>query len=197
MLSVVSMSQTVFDPRLTHWISTFYAVAVVQSTLTTGCMAYKIWKTDREAAAFRAQESSLLPIVRILVESAALQLFVEILLVSLYAADYNAQYILLEIVTPLVGITFTAITIRIALRTSLKANQRDASTTASGRTAHSETQFQARGHAPLPSITISVTKDVTKDMDDDDDTEEVDLTEKANEFMHSRYLHKPSPISPV
>lgn len=178
-------------------------------------MAYKIWKTDRQSAAFRAQESSLLPIVRILVESAALQLFVEILLVSLYAADYNAQYILLEIVTPLVvrlylsshstnlelafvqGITFTAITIRIALRTSLKSNQRDGSTTASGRTAHSDTQFQARGHAPLPSITISVTKDVTKDMDDDDDTEEVDLTEKANEFMHSRYLHKPSTISPV
>lgn len=94
--------QTVFDPRLTHWISTFYAVAVVQSTLTTGCMAYKIWKTDRQSAAFRAQESHLLPVVRILVESAALQLFVEILLVSLYAADYNAQYILLEIVTPLV-----------------------------------------------------------------------------------------------
>lgn len=98
--------QTVFDPRLTHWISTFYAVAVVQSTLTTGCMAYKIWKTDRASAAFRAQESSLLPIVRILVESAALQLFVEILLVSLYAADYNAQYILLEIVTPLVVCLF-------------------------------------------------------------------------------------------
>ena len=183
-------------------------------------MAYKIWKTDRQSAAFRAQESSLLPIVRILVESAALQLFVEILLVSLYAADYNAQYILLEIVTPLVvgffpsfvltnndsihlneqGITFTAITIRIALRTSIKANQTHQNFTAVTTTARSvitDTQIpSARGHRSRPSITISVTKDVTKD-NEDDDSVEVDLTEKPTDFMHSRYLHKPSTVSPV
>ena len=43
-----------------------------------------------------------MPIVRILIESASLQFFVEVLLLALYAANYNAQYILLEIVTPLV-----------------------------------------------------------------------------------------------
>lgn len=94
--------KTVFDPRLTNWIATFYSIAFVQSLLTTGFMAYKIWRTDRQSAGFRTQESHLLPIVRILIESAALQLFVEVLLLALYAANYNAQYILLEIVTPLV-----------------------------------------------------------------------------------------------
>lgn len=98
---------TVFDPRLTHWISTFYAVAVVQSAITTGLMAYKIWITDRRSASYRANISrgSLLPVLRILVESASLQLFVEAILLGLYSADINAQYILLEIVTPLVVCT--------------------------------------------------------------------------------------------
>ena len=41
-------------------------------------------------------------VVRILVESAALQLVVEFVLLVLYAANENAQYILLELVTPLV-----------------------------------------------------------------------------------------------
>ncbi len=75
-------------------------------------MAYKIWATDRLSASFRTQKSNLLPIVRILIESAALQLIVEILLLALYAANYNAQYILLEIVTPLVvSITYMAPTL--------------------------------------------------------------------------------------
>lgn len=65
-------------------------------------MAFKIWRTDRQSSGFRTQESQLLPIVRILIESAALLLVVELLLLALYASDHNAQYILLEIVTPLV-----------------------------------------------------------------------------------------------
>ena len=78
--------------------------------MTTGLMAYKIWKTDRRSASYRAtagSRTSLLPVMRILIESASLQMFVEVILLSLYAADYNAQYILLEIVTPLVVRTFT------------------------------------------------------------------------------------------
>ena len=93
---------TVFDPRLTHWIATFYAIAFVQSFLTTTLMAYRIWDTDRRSAKYRASGSNLIPLLRILVESAALQLLVELLLLALYAANINAQYILLELVTPLV-----------------------------------------------------------------------------------------------
>lgn len=48
------------------------------------------------------KKSVLLPIVRILIESAALQLFVEILLLALYSRRVDAQDILLELVTPAV-----------------------------------------------------------------------------------------------
>lgn len=64
-------------------------------------MAYKIWYTDRKSSAIRAT-GSLLPILRILVESAALYLFVEILQLAFYANDYNPQYFLLESVCPIV-----------------------------------------------------------------------------------------------
>ena len=97
-----TLDSTVFDPRLTHWITTFYAIAFVQSFLTTTLMAYRIWQTDRRSAKYRTGEGNLLPLMRILVESAALQLLVELLLLALYAANINAQYILLELVTPLV-----------------------------------------------------------------------------------------------
>jgi hypothetical protein len=94
---------TVFDPRLTNWITTFYSIAVAQNISTTGLMAWRLWQGERNSARYRmGSRGSLMPVLRILVESAALYLFVEILLLSLYAVDCNAQYILLECVTPIV-----------------------------------------------------------------------------------------------
>ena len=96
-------NSTVFDPRLLHWITTFYSIAVVQSGLTTGLMAFRIWQTDRRSASYRTnKEGNLMPILRILIESASIQFMVEVILLSLYAANYSAQYLLLELVTPLV-----------------------------------------------------------------------------------------------
>ncbi|THH33834.1 hypothetical protein EUX98_g356 [Antrodiella citrinella] len=153
---------TVFAPRLTHWISTFYAVAVVQSAMTTGLMAFRIWKTDQRSSSFRANESNLMPVLRILVESAALQLIVETLLLSLYASDYNPQYILLEIVTPLVGITFTAITIRLTLRMSgaLDPSKASLGLTHSSNLNTSHAQIATIGSMPMRPIAINITKDV-------------------------------------
>ena len=99
--STVDPNATVFNPRLQRWITTFYSIAVIQNILTTSLMAYRIWHTDRKSSSIRAT-GSLLPILRILVESAALYLFVEILQLAFYANDYNPQYFLLEAVCPIV-----------------------------------------------------------------------------------------------
>lgn len=55
-----------------------------------------------KSAKYKTGKNFLLPIVRILIESAALQLFVEILLLALYSQKVDAQDILLELVTPAV-----------------------------------------------------------------------------------------------
>ncbi|KAF4564949.1 hypothetical protein EYR36_002892 [Pleurotus pulmonarius] len=101
--------------RLNPWIQAFSSIAVAQNIITTALMAFRIWRTSARSAQFRT-ENRLLPIVRILVESAALQLVVEALVWALYSRSANAQYVVLELVTPMVGITFNAIAIRIKLR---------------------------------------------------------------------------------
>ncbi|KAJ7460860.1 hypothetical protein B0H11DRAFT_938401 [Mycena galericulata] len=118
--TTVSPTATVFDPRLTNWITTFYSVAVAQNIVTTGLMSLRLWQIEQKSARVRLGSGNFLPVLIILVESNALYLFIEILLLSLYAVNYNAQYILLEIVTPTVGITFSLITIRITMRSQQK-----------------------------------------------------------------------------
>lgn len=153
----VNPQDTVFNPRLTHWITTFYSIAVVQSAITTGLMAYRIWATDRRSASYRTASSNLLPIVRILIESASLQFLVEVLLLSLYSANLNAQYILLEIVTPLVGITFAAITIRLSLRMSAALD------TSRHAISHQSEPIATIGSLPMRPIAVNITKDVHLD----------------------------------
>jgi len=108
---------TVFDPNLLKWITIFYAVAVAISTLTTGMMVWRLWKTEQRSAAYRTTGAgSLTPVVRILIESAALQWLTEVILLILYSTNNVYQYVLLEAVTPIVGITFCMLGIRIAMR---------------------------------------------------------------------------------
>ncbi|KAJ7255836.1 hypothetical protein B0H12DRAFT_1113027 [Mycena haematopus] len=132
LFSNVSPTASIFDPRLTHWITAFYSLAVTQNVITTGLMALRLWIIDRQSRRIRMGGSMFTPVLRILVESAALYLFVEILLLALYSVDYNAQYILLETITPTIGITFGMITIRIILRSQQVSHPSEGPTSGSG-----------------------------------------------------------------
>ncbi|KAJ7439066.1 hypothetical protein B0H11DRAFT_2103248 [Mycena galericulata] len=111
---------SIFSPTLLKFITLFYAIAVTQNIITTGLMSWRLWQGERRIGGHRLGESTLMPILRILIESAALYLFVEILLLATYAVNYNVQYIILESVTPIAGLTFSLITIRINLRSQKK-----------------------------------------------------------------------------
>ena len=187
-------------------------------------MAYKIWKTDRRTASYRANtgsRSNLLPVVRILVESASLQMFVEIILLGLYAADINAQYILLETVTPIVvrtnpsssiihaamiysipmlgafqGITFTAITIRLTLRMSGALDTSKASMNYSTHGTGPAPQIATIGSMPMRPIAINITQDVHLKEDPD---RHVYTTQSHSSVRTSRssYHHRKAASVPI
>ncbi|KAJ7477160.1 hypothetical protein B0H11DRAFT_2234637 [Mycena galericulata] len=115
---------------------------------------------SKSQARYRTNKSNLMPVLRILVESAALYLFIEIILLSLYSVNYNAQYILLEIVTPTVGITFGMITIRITMRSHMKASRH-------AETADSQSDGrQTIGSLPMRRIAVNISKHTQDDIGD-------------------------------
>ncbi|KAK7028000.1 hypothetical protein VNI00_015086 [Paramarasmius palmivorus] len=116
----VDPTHNVFDPHLNGWIKTFWSLSVALNIITTALMAYRIWSTHRLSLTYSSgkigrAKSRLLPIIWVLVESAALQLIAELILLGLYCNNSEAQYVVLELITPIVGITFNAITIRLKL----------------------------------------------------------------------------------
>jgi hypothetical protein len=158
-------------------MSTFYAISFVQSLLTTSLMAFRIWSADSRAAKYRTNKSYLLAMLRTFVESTTLQLLFEIIVLAFYAAGLNAQYIILETITPIVvrvclvpcrvspnraclqATTFNAITVRIELRSSEKL------TSLSHSSQHHDTEHNAHtvntiGFILMRPIAINIKQDV-------------------------------------
>ncbi|KAG9227901.1 hypothetical protein PLEOSDRAFT_1107100 [Pleurotus ostreatus PC15] len=145
-LATVDTPQTLPTDRS---IKAFYSFAVAQNIITTGLMAFRIWRTSSESAKYYKMENTLLPIVRVLIESAALQLIVEVLTLGLYAGGLNAVLLPQGLVTPIVGITFNAIAIRIKLRMI-----RDSTT-------HSQVDpVQTIGSMPMKRITVETITEI-------------------------------------
>ncbi|KAI3608114.1 hypothetical protein WG66_006586 [Moniliophthora roreri] len=153
-------THNIFDPHLTAWIKSFWILTVSLNVITTCLMAYFIWSTHKLSYAYQSSTSRLMPVMRILIESAVLQLVVELVLLGLYCLDSHAQYVALELVTPFVAITFNAITIRLKLLVikeeveTLSPNSDAANVTA--------------GNVPMQPIQISIARDV---VDNDGDTQ--------------------------
>lgn len=150
-------------------------------------MAFRIWQTDRRSIKFRTnQEGNLMPILRILIESASIQFMAEVILLSLYSANYNAQYLLLELITPLVGITFNAISVRIALHQSevmQNASKSFGGVETSIPQANNPTatigSIPMRRMNPMQSINIQIKKDVEAFGDRGSETDYAESDRKA------------------
>ncbi|PPQ91290.1 hypothetical protein CVT25_006233 [Psilocybe cyanescens] len=140
------------------WIKTFYSIAVVLNIITTGLMGYRIYITHKRSANYSLGQGRLLSILRILVESAALQLIVEIVLLALYCSNIDAQYILLETVTPIVAITFNSITVRIKLQSAAENMK-----TMQSSNGHVNNPVQTIGSIPMKRIHVNIDREIDDD----------------------------------
>lgn len=160
-------------------------------------MAFRIWQTDRRSIQFRTnKEGNLLPIMRILIESASIQFVAEVILLSLYSANYLAQYLVLEPVTPLVGITFNAISVRIALRQSEVIQNASRSFGGAETTIpHANNAVATIGSIPMrpmnhtQSINIQIKKDVEAFGDGGSESEYLEYERKARQQNDDEIAH--------
>lgn len=146
----------IFDSHFAHWVYPFFASSLLQSAVTTGLTAYRLWRTYRQTSNYRSGPSFLIPVLLILVESTALLVFAEFTLLVLYAFKNYAIALFFDSVTPLVGITFSIINIRIALQL-YKLKDRSPNCTS---------VFLITGYPDTGHLIIEITKQVHSDHGD-------------------------------
>ena len=94
---------TIFSPSLVHWMDTIYALAFVQNTMTTGLIAYRIWRQDRMSQGSISSSFRLIVSARVIVESASIYVLNILILIILYALNTNGQFIAQEAIVPVCG----------------------------------------------------------------------------------------------
>ncbi|KAF8524146.1 hypothetical protein BU17DRAFT_85253 [Hysterangium stoloniferum] len=113
---------TLFSPSLVAWMNSIYAIALAQNFITTALIAYRLWRQDNVSikAGLRdaRPKSSLRPIIRIVIESAAIYVLTVIVIIIMYARGNNLQFVAQEAIVPIIGIVFTLISVRLAMHST-------------------------------------------------------------------------------
>ncbi|KAF8582151.1 hypothetical protein K439DRAFT_1618457 [Ramaria rubella] len=120
-------ARSIFATSLAPWVTSFNILTVATNIIATALIAGRIWiVSSRVHNLTHRRSTALYPVVEIIVESGAIYAASLILLTVLYTTGNNAQYIVLDAVTPLIrsqqGIVFSLIIIRVALQTNHQQN---------------------------------------------------------------------------
>jgi len=102
------------------WITSFFVITLFTNLTATSLIAGKIWISERRTSGFM-KSHTLSPILIIVIESGAAYSISLIALLATFLISNWGQYVVLDPIVPLIGITFTLIIVRIGL--GLSPNQ--------------------------------------------------------------------------
>ncbi|KAG2159556.1 uncharacterized protein EDB93DRAFT_1218323 [Suillus bovinus] len=98
-----------------HWVNVFYVSTIATNLLSSGLLAYRVWMIERDVSPGRARKNNMMPIVRVLVDSAVLYSVALLTALITYARSNNGQLVIHEMVTPIISIAFYMVLIRVAI----------------------------------------------------------------------------------
>lgn len=121
--AVYSVSQAtsdagnIFAKATGQWITAFYAMTLASNILASGFLAYRIWMMERNVSAIRATKGSMMPIVRVLMDAAILYSVTLLSALVCFVEANNGQYVILDMIMPIISIAFYMVIIRMAMKT--------------------------------------------------------------------------------
>jgi len=116
--SVVAQDSTqsgVFGGPLQQWITAFWATSLSTNLLVTLLLIGRIWYIDRKVTRLGAgdRQSPLRPILQILIDAGAIYTLTLVVALICFLSESNGQYVVLDMVTPIISITFYMVIIRV------------------------------------------------------------------------------------
>ncbi|KAI0360117.1 hypothetical protein OH77DRAFT_1447021 [Trametes cingulata] len=117
--TVPAGTESIFVPSVGQWITAFYASTLATNFIVSFLLGYKIWVTNRRAS--RNRPGSLLHVVRIIADAGLLYSAALTAALACFAQKSNGQYIVLDIITPVISITFYMVIIRVGIATSQRS----------------------------------------------------------------------------
>ncbi|KAG0707141.1 hypothetical protein DFH29DRAFT_797176 [Suillus ampliporus] len=155
-----SKAGNIFAKATGQWITVFYAMTLATNLLASGFLAYRIWMIECNVSAIRTKKGTLMPLVRVLVDAAILYSVSLLLALVCFVKSNNGQYVMLDMIMPIISIAFYMVIIRIAIN---KRTHSYLSTIRGGVT--SETARGSSRQYPMKPVQVHISQ-LTHNSDD-------------------------------
>ncbi|KAI0370321.1 hypothetical protein BV20DRAFT_944170 [Pilatotrama ljubarskyi] len=193
-----STAGTVFLPSVGQWITAFFASTLATNFIATSILAYKICITNLRAP--RGHAGSLLHVVRIIADAGLLYSATLTSALICFARKSNGQYIVLDIITPVIAITFYMVIIRVGIAAISQRSVESHPTKPFGSSSHSRrrsggrtvTASDSESQAlPMSRLQVHITKVCETDDDhaafETEDDSRSDVDRKGSALSTDRY----------
>jgi len=178
LINARATSGNIFASATGRWITSFYATTLATNLLATILLAYRIWSIDRRLVHVRSRKSPLRPLLEVVVDSGLLYSVTLITALSCFVSASTGQYVVLDMVMPIISIAFYMVIIRVGLakRDISGVHSTSISTISGGHTGSGMVSHSAGSNYSMNRMQVHITK----------------LTETNNPNMYPYDGRKPS-----
>ncbi|KAL1753074.1 hypothetical protein FB107DRAFT_218547 [Schizophyllum commune] len=113
---VTADSGNIFASTTASWITAFYATTLSCNFVATAFLAFRLWSVERGVNRARTGRSNIWPVLLIVIDAGVLYSVTLLCALCLFASQSHAQYIVLDMVTPIISISFYMVLLRVGLK---------------------------------------------------------------------------------
>lgn len=109
--SQASSTNNVFTKKTGHLVATFMALTLATNLLSSGLLAYRIWKSERKVSGIRATKRKM-PLLRVFLDAAILYSAALCSSIICFVLSNNGLYVMADLNVPIISIAFYMVFIR-------------------------------------------------------------------------------------
>ncbi|KAJ7090368.1 hypothetical protein B0H15DRAFT_938978 [Mycena belliarum] len=113
---------SIYAQQLGKWITAFYSTTLSCNLVATTLLAYRLWSINRSVGRARLGGSLTLPVLLVVVDAGALYSITLLAALICFVFKSNGQYVVLDMVTPIISIAFYMVIVRVGIAQNSRPN---------------------------------------------------------------------------
>lgn len=106
----------IYTNRTAQWITALFVLTLSTNLISSGLLVYRIWTIERRVSANRATNGTMMPIVHVVIDAAIIYSAALFTILICFVCADNAQFIMLDMIMPIISIAFCMVLIRLTPR---------------------------------------------------------------------------------
>ncbi|KAG1726152.1 hypothetical protein EDB19DRAFT_1945314 [Suillus lakei] len=108
-------AKSIFSKTTRQWMAAFFALTLATNLLSSGLLAYRIWKIERNVSTARTTKVTTTSILRMVIDAALLYSIALLCTLISSLRSNNGAFVMIGILTSIISIAFYMVIIRIAI----------------------------------------------------------------------------------